>query len=330
MGGAPSTGSSLLVNILNRHPEIMAGPETYLFIHPALYDQWEQQKKHLLKTGKLRGLKSIGWFRMNGADLLHDFYSWDRGSLSRTIKGSPSFPDFADQFFGKAADVHTRVWLEKSPSNTLAFDYFLSHFRDQRVIHTTRNPLDTIASLVSRGHNPFYAAGAYLINTAFALKVHSHPAYYLVRYEDLVHDPQTEVKALLRFLQLAEVEEKLWEPKENEQKEDIRMKGWMANEKGTISNKSLGRFEKLSDNQKILIRAAVASLQIASHYAKKHQLPYTRIDQIAAILDYPLPDLKPGYPLKPLKKWRRKDHWIRRIKRYPTRGRNYPLIFQNP
>ena len=63
MGGSQSTGSSLLVNILNRHSMLVAGPETYLFMHPKLYHHWEENKKYLIKTNKVYII--LLWFSWN-------------------------------------------------------------------------------------------------------------------------------------------------------------------------------------------------------------------------------------------------------------------------
>lgn len=151
IGGSPSTGSSVLVNVLNRHPELAAGPETYLFIHPDLYREWDRYGHYLLKRDRFRGLKSIGWFRKNGADLLLPEYGWDPAGLAALLNRSASFPEFVEGYFSTAMTRKGATqWIEKSPSNSLAFPDFLKFFPEGKVIHTTRNPYDAVASLIAR------------------------------------------------------------------------------------------------------------------------------------------------------------------------------------
>ncbi|MBK7410802.1 MAG: sulfotransferase [Saprospirales bacterium] len=133
IGGSPSTGSSVLVNMLNRHPDVVAGPETYLFIHPKLYTEWPAYRWFLLHRSKWGGLKSIGWFRKNGADLLDPFYGWTQESLSAEIPQALDLPAFAEAFFSKSRKgKDASRWVEKSPSNALCLDLFSTTFRVER------------------------------------------------------------------------------------------------------------------------------------------------------------------------------------------------------
>jgi hypothetical protein len=321
IGGSPSTGSSVLVNILNRHPDVVAGPETFLFMHPKLYTNWERYKHFLIRKSKVGGLKSIGWFRMNGADLLDPFYGHSPSTLRKCLESAASFPEFARDFFQPAMQAKgARIWVEKSPSNALCLDVFLKHFPSGRVIHTTRDPYDTMASLVARGYSAFYAAGAYLINTAFALRAAGEGRHFLLRYEDWVMDPQERLSACLSFLGL-EWDPALLQPRDGGA--PVRMEGWLHDERGPLQQGSIGRFARLSPADQHAIRAVAQRMRIAPSYRSAHALPVASIGEVCEQLGYPQ---KPADPATGSGFWkdRLKDRLGRAVRCYPTAW-DYPV-----
>ncbi|MBK8492256.1 MAG: sulfotransferase [Saprospirales bacterium] len=319
IGGSPSTGSSVLVNMLNRHPDVVAGPETYLFIHPKLYTEWPAYRWFLLHRSKWGGLKSIGWFRKNGADLLDPFYGWTQESLSAEIPQALDLPAFAEAFFSKSRKgKDASRWVEKSPSNALCLDLFLHHFPGGRVVHTTRNPYDTIASLVSRGLSPFEATAAYLLNTSFALKAAGSARYFCLKYEDWVHAPDQFLRACFAHLGLN------WDPSCLEPEKgatEVRMEGWLHNEKGPLQAGSVGRFQRLPALEQEKICYAVEHLRIDPRYREIHQLPVSNIPEICEILEYPIHPSTRSFRLSmTISKWR--NQAIRQFKWYP-----HPSLF---
>ena len=322
IGGSPSTGSSVLVNLLNRRPELLAGPETYLFIHPRLYSDWPAYRRYLLNHSKTGGLKSIGWFAINGALLLDPFYGWEPLKLKGLVEDSGDFSSFCGSFFSPAmAKKGATRWVEKSPSNALCMEEFLQYFPTGLAIHTTRDPYDTVASLVSRGLSPFQAAASYLVNTAFALKMEGQERYHRIRYEDWVADPGQYLGKCFRFLGL-DWDPNILEPPEDEK--EVRMKGWLQSEKGKLGASSLGRFHKMEEGVRDRIRYAIFSIRLRDGYRLKHELPVSSIRQICDMLDYPFQAPGPVYYGElALEKYRDLFHRLRRF--YPIYGSKYPV-----
>ena len=321
IGGSPSTGSSALVHILNRHPALLAGPETYLFMHPGLYTDWERHKTYLLKTSKFGGLKSRGWFKMNGADLLQPFYGQSTTSLLHLIAEADTFSHFAGAYFQSALQkAGARIWVEKSPSNALCFDHFLHIFPEGKVVHTTRDPYDAIASLVARGLSPFSATAFYLINTAFAIKKAEDSRYHLLKYEEWVASPEKVLKPLLQSLGL-KWRADLIRP---EAGEEVRMEGWLHNEKAALSTRSIGRFYQLTDEQQRHITCAVRQMRINPRYRKVYGLEVGSIQDLCAALGYPE---KPsvGHVCSQLKMARLAARFFRLTRFYPHWGRCFPI-----
>ena len=97
IGGSGSTGSSLLKNILSRHPEIFAGSETSLFTKRELYYNYSMHKWRILKSFPL-GLKSHTFHMYNGADLIHNEYGHSIESIKKLISLTFEFQEFADGY----------------------------------------------------------------------------------------------------------------------------------------------------------------------------------------------------------------------------------------
>ena len=322
MGGSPSTGSSLLVNILNRHPEIFAGSETYLFLHKNLAENWTLYKSRLLNTGKIRGLKSPAWFRFNGVLLENADYGWTHSDLQDLIDKSQRYENFVNAFFDKPLTRGNKsIWIEKSPANSFNFKYFAERNPETKVIQVIRNPYDTAASLFKRGNDAWFSAGRCLFANARALSAAHLPNYYCISYEDLVEDPAKEVSKLLDFLNLP-TDVNLLEPTAAELEKVVQMPGWQHNEHGKIGKSSVGRFQKLEAKEQALLRAAFSSFQLNKNYVLNPDL--CNAEQIFAALgyDYFPEEVKPFKEI--LHEARAKDMWARTWRLYPSGFGNYP------
>ncbi|MEO1715240.1 MAG: sulfotransferase, partial [Bacteroidota bacterium] len=118
MGGSPSTGSSVLVNILNRHSALCAGPETYLFMHPKLYRDWTTYAPALQRRRLVNHLCSEGWFVFHGTILGNSFYQWNPQEISTLTKTSKTLAEFVARYFARVRRAQgAERWVEKSPSN---------------------------------------------------------------------------------------------------------------------------------------------------------------------------------------------------------------------
>ena len=323
MGGSQSTGSSLLVNILNRHSQIISGPETYLFIHPKLYKNWKDYKKYLIKTNKIRGLKSQGWFMRNGAILDIPFYGWNKKDLKDLILSSSTFQSFIDAYMHKSLEgKKANTWVEKSPANTICFDLHLKEINSAKVIHCTRNPYDAISSIIARGYSPYYAVGTYVTNTALALRSKDNPNYFLVKYEELVQESTKTLSDLMKFLEYP-MESSILHPTQQEKEKVVTMKGWKNSEKDSIKNSSIGRFTEESIAKKNQIIEAVHSFQINDAFAKKFDLNVRNAHEIGEVLSYEIKTPK-NINASSLRHQKIQDQWFRAKKAYPFLGADYP------
>ncbi len=308
IGGSPSTGSSLLRQILNRHSEINCAPETHLFCKPELYENWSSKKF------QVQSLKSRSIHPKRGLETseLHV----DNRLFKSLLRESESFQEFAQIFIKKFyADKDCKYIAEKTPCNANCASQFLSTFNDARFIHIVRNPYDAIASLILRGYDPVFATMRYLFNASHGLEVKNHENYFQIKYEDLVGNPKVELKKLFAFLSL-EFEENVLTPTNTDKNTITQLAGWKYDETKSIASGSIGRFAELEEQLAFKVKVACISLVL--------DLPnkYTSVSQICEELEYRF------MRVKFIKDWRN-PLWSHRLKSSfnatPYHFFNYPF-----
>ncbi len=325
MGGSGSTGSSLLKNILGRHPDIFASQETSLFAKKELYENWSMAKGNIFKS-QWFGLKNYSFHRYAKID----FYPVESHITFETalqlIRASSSFQAFANSYFGMAARQNdANIWVEKTPANACLFQHFDHAFNNSLLIHVIRHPLDTIASLVSRGFDPYYAACVYLIHTASALACRQKTNYVEVGYENLVQTPAETVASLCSRIHI-NFDPIMLNPHQEEQIDVTKLEGWQYNETEAIGTKSVDRFFTLHQSLQDDIWMAIQSIQINKKGQEIYQTQHTTILEISEILGYRLKhdSIKRSKKNK-LKKFKWQDQFIRMKYNYPYALRNYPI-----
>jgi len=201
LGGAGSSGSTLLITLLGRHREITAGPELSL-LNKKYFFLTDIHKLHSQADRiAARGICTDGWFLY--PRIYHEKYGFSKEQFRRMLKKAGSQKEFIDTFFayymqGKSGNI----WAEKTPSNAYCFEEILTLYPEARIIHIYRDGRDVITSFIKRGMSPYYAVMLWLYNTAHALKMRDHPNYYELKYEDLVTNPEIILQDLCGFLGL--------------------------------------------------------------------------------------------------------------------------------
>lgn len=322
MGGSGSTGSSLLKNILNRHNEIFSGGETEFFAKKMIYENWTKARSRVLKR-KLNGLRNHGWHIYNGVDLIQEEYLWERQELDALLKKSATLHEFTSSFFARAMNRKgANIWLEKTPSNAACFSFFLKSFQSGKVIHITRNPFDTIASLLNRGIDLYYATGIYLLNTACGIGVIESARSMTVKYEDLIHNSESTVRGICDFLNIEYTGEML--VPQGEVVNSPKLSGWKYDETKAIGKASIGRFNQCSDIEQNAILEAVNMIQINERGKGYYNTKIQNVHEICEELGYEFYEIGRSTTYSTLRSLQKKDRLKRITRGYPT-GFYYPL-----
>ena len=321
IGGSPSTGSSLLVNILNRHSDIAAGPETHFFTLPGLYIDWKKVRIALASRNHSqtlnnrlstfgKGYKSPGLHRYNGLKL-----SLVKDLDSSKLNSCQSYNEFANSCFKQSGKSY---WIEKTPANSYCFDHFLKRVNDSKVILMIRNPYDTVASLHARGISIPKACGLYLTNTLANIHLRTSEDYVVVKYESLVNDTKETLTNLCNFLNVPFEGTML-----KAESAVIKMDGWKQNEKGEIGKDSINRFDELALDKQDEIISALCQIRLVSKSWPFEEVQMNSISDICELLGYSYIDEREKYSFSLLR-----EKLISTVKLYPTNLFNYPVTFR--
>ena len=191
LGGAPRSGTTLLRVLLDRHPDLRAGPETKLFVPAAFNLAWLAEAYHI-PVPELEAMR--------------------RAAASQAA--------FIDAFALRATAAAGRSrWAEKTPQNIRHLSWIMARFPEASIVHVIRDARDVVCSM--REHPDWrwvngtwqkvlvprplaWYAQRWLDDTGAGLARRGEARYAEVRYEALVADPVSALRRLCGSLALAE------------------------------------------------------------------------------------------------------------------------------
>ncbi len=198
IGGTPRSGTTLVQNMLDSHPDVWGGPE-FLHLHDII-----------VLRNKMLGSISRKWI---------DMYC-SAGELDELLRS------IIERLFLPLADQHNcRFLSEKSPQNVLIFSELLELFPGAKLIHVVRDPRAIVSSLLrvgiraeqkgvtTAGYTRTLKAAVVYTKKCFAAGFgaakRTPDKILTLRYEQLVCDPATETKRICRFLGIEWTEQML-------------------------------------------------------------------------------------------------------------------------
>ena len=105
-----------------------------------------------------------------------------------------------EQFWQETTAAGCSTWVEKTPKHVRHLGFILNAAPSTRIVLICRNPLDCVASLRRRYGRFGKALRRWRHDNGRVNRWRHHPQTILVRYEDLVRDPQTSLERLMPFL----------------------------------------------------------------------------------------------------------------------------------
>ena len=194
--GGPRSGTTLLRNMLNRHPAIAICRETEFFhwiykrrrTFGSLSDPGNRQRvvKQYLATQRMQRMRLD--LEALGATLLQEATSYEAMFLSLL------------RFFARAHGK--RRYGEKTPHNALIAEMLSEWYPDAVVIHLLRDPRDAVASMLRMPWAPRSVvsnARTWLRFNLGGWRSRHRPNYLLVRYEELVTEPEAQLRRICAF-----------------------------------------------------------------------------------------------------------------------------------
>ena len=198
--GAPRSGTTLLRQMLNRHPGIAICGETH-FLEIACQERRRRAFGDLSDAGnRERLIKSYLSTRR-----AHKQLQMDLVKLAERLRreGTGYREMFASILTCYAESTGKHRCGEKTPRHSLFVETLCDWFPGALILHILRDPRDVVASL---RHVPFGSPSAVLnarmwlqFNLA-ARRISHRPEYLEVRYETLIAQPEDELRRICRFI----------------------------------------------------------------------------------------------------------------------------------
>lgn len=221
--GHPKSGTSLLMTLLDSHPQLLVYPEESAFFRRfsrvTSGMTWEQKVEqadhHLLHMfewdaadpppGQV-GFPDRDYTAFSYERVKKEFREWIR----RLGKKESSILPAALLAYGTESGMltdRTRRWVEKTPYNEKYADKIFSLWPAARCIHVIRDPRDNYTSYRRKHPDWSPRTFAYSWNTSTSLAAENQARfggdrYLVVRFEDLLSDPEAALESIRDFLEI--------------------------------------------------------------------------------------------------------------------------------
>lgn len=232
----PRSGSTLLQTLMASHPDIATAPETWLLLPIASIDPDDRYK--------VRVYSNYSWRHTRVA--ISDFVKLLPGEREYFIN---AIREFVLKLYASAASGDSEFFLDKTPRYYLIIDFLAEVFPDAKFIILLRHPLDVLSSIITTW------GGDRLHITHWAVDLFGGPFYLkegyekyasrslIVKYEELVAEPDRVIKEVDAFLGLEHVDRTL---QNLEWKANVgRMGDQKIKRKQTITSGSIGRWKRI-------------------------------------------------------------------------------------
>ena len=298
IGGAGSSGNTLLARMFNRHPEVFCGPEMSLFNKRRIFGDFHTVQRKLPQW-LWRGLPTDGYSQYTRFIPRYENGLLTREILARYASESQTLREFVDRIQVRClTESGKRILAEKTPSDVYCFRELATLYPNCLLIHAVRDGRDVICSQMKRGFNLFEAASIWLYNVACGIGCRDLPNYIEVRYEELVKEP---VAILQHVCNRASIgyDPCMLQPAEGEPVSQFAAKGaWKNSTSGPISQSSIGRYKTdLSDAD----YAAFASVQLTKIGAQRTGTPQYTALELLQHLNYEADAPAPSAPTRRVK-----------------------------
>ena len=246
--GVARSGTTLLSAMLSAHPRLDCGPESRFF---ARY-------RHLDQRARTRILDPLTWPRpavdfiaslRNQGHPIPELYGLTLPEIGTYLAGrQPSVGAMLESL----TELHARRngaarWIEKTPRHLLMTDALRALWPDAYIVRIVRDPRDVALSLA---HVPF-AKDSVVGNLvridsddrASRDRIEADPRATTLRYEDLVTQPERELRRICDFIH-EEYQPVMLDSRDSGTKVAAEHEWWKASVSGPLNTASVGRWER--------------------------------------------------------------------------------------
>lgn len=193
VGGAPSSGTTLVADLLDSVPGIACDPELGILASSEQYERWDEGFVAWAAAGQplapsARYAAGRSFFNLKYLDLVE----LKRDMFEDMLERSVDLVDFVDRYRRHREIVRGRaieVLAEKTPTNIGQIERFLERFPNGLFVHVVRDPRGVVESLLRRGFGLAQATTTWMLQVGEGLRFHDHPRVMVVNYETVATKP---------------------------------------------------------------------------------------------------------------------------------------------
>jgi hypothetical protein len=221
--GHPKSGTSLVMTMLDSHPQLLVYPEESHYFRRFLPTLLKKGQMHSIEIAKKKLIHMFSWDPNNPAPhqsgfLDRDYSSIDQAKIAETFAEIVSQLGNQKHVFLPAAIMSyglisgqwlptVRCWVEKTPYNERYVDEMFELWEDVKCIHVVRDPRDNFASYSRKKEkwslNEFaYSWRESLKRGRENQKRYGESRYLVCRYEDIVENTEEFIAQLVAFLDI--------------------------------------------------------------------------------------------------------------------------------
>jgi len=200
--GCPRSGTTMLQLMLHAHPRIAIPPETRFVL------EGFRRRRHFGDLRRPEHRRALAeWIVRRTESRFVDLGLDAEEVIDAIVSGPPTLgAAFAAVFQAYSRKFGKPRWGDKRPAYINNLPVLLRLFPDAQIVHIIRDGRDCVASLQEM---PWHRRGIYQSISAWARAIdHGRWAarklgpesYHEVRYEELVTDPEPQLRALCQFL----------------------------------------------------------------------------------------------------------------------------------
>ncbi|MEE2931006.1 MAG: sulfotransferase [Bacteroidota bacterium] len=247
--GSGRNGSTLLSSILNAHQDILIPPEQFILPYAII-------KKYIYFFKSQNNWKNdvLGMFSDPNKTL-----NWNIAFKTFNIEAGSVASLFNNIYllFAEQNNKKIKIWGDKTPINIHFIDFIYPEFKFSKYIFLIRDPRDVVLSYKKldnhRAQDTQYAIWKWIDSVQQLEYLQKRTNVLLIKYEDLVLDPNMEVNKILNYLGFDD-NNTLISSKTNAVNMGVGDKLHHKNLNKPINNNSIGKWKKhLSNNDVKLI-----------------------------------------------------------------------------
>ncbi len=274
VGNSPSSGSTLLADLLDSTKFTACGPELEIFSHEKFLVKNPQSSDLSGSYSKMIAPRATSSY-LRTDRLKH--YGLSQSDLEKLIDSANSFSEFSESFSIHYLDFRNKskngIVFEKTPQNLNNLHQFLEH-SDGYFVHIVRNPVFVVRSLINRSWSMRSALATWMSYESKLMRFKGNERIISIKYEDLVQKPYETIQMLIQTINPG-LKISLEEIRTGHQENRYRQK--TSKRKDSWSTQSIQEIKNANDWSKIkpefLKRLnGFKSSTLSSKYAKRYKL----------------------------------------------------------